>query len=82
MVVGKKKKCFMYKIFFKVMSSRKWSLPGANLNLRQKFKKNKIQKNFEFCLSFEFASGSLHFPLLITLKSIFYIKHLFYKIFS
>ena len=42
----------MYKIFFKVMSSRKWSLPGANLNLRQKFKKNKIQKNFEFCLSF------------------------------
>ena len=54
-------------------------LPGANSNLTQKFKENKIQKilNFEFCHSFEFTSGSLHFPLFRTLKIISYTLKIF-----
>ena len=68
-----------------IFSNNKWKnikyweigLPEANSNLRMKFKENKIQKNFEFCLSFEFVLSSLHFPLLRTLKVNFYILKYF-----
>ena len=58
-------------------------LPGRSSNPRQKFKENKIQKKliFEFCLSFKFASGSLHFPLLRALKITLYAVFFFLNIF-
>ena len=34
--------------------------------------------NSEFCLSFEFPSGSLHFPLLRTLKIFYTMRYIFF----
>ena len=36
--------------------------------------------NSEFCLSFEFPSGSLHFPLLRTLKIFYTMRYIFFSI--
>ena len=50
-------------------------LPGGNSNLRKKIQINeKKSKNFEFCLSYESASGYPPFPTTKNLKKYLYTK--------